>query len=209
MSLKPQWAFSGKCGYYISLFSFFFSIKADDTSKVFLFALKRKKHAVNDRWHRWIRKVTLTLMFTLAELLTEILGYYTGAGAVAWVVRVVTWLVVVHLIGWVIWSNRGQSPQTDTLHCVVPQKGCLIVGWTYLSLAESLPITCLIKQTQWKGLFSFVKHYLCGMNGSTTVHTFTCKTFNYFMLHKLSDKNCVRPNAVLKVIHTKQWRTPF
>lgn len=47
-------------------------------------------------------KVTLTLVLTLAELLTEILGHHTGTGAVTWVVRVVTWLVVVHLIGQVI-----------------------------------------------------------------------------------------------------------
>lgn len=38
-------------------------------------------------------------MLTLAELLTEILGHYTRAGAVTWVVGVVTWLIVVHLIG--------------------------------------------------------------------------------------------------------------
>lgn len=71
---------------------------------------------------KWIKKLTLTLMLTLAELLTKILGHYTRAGAVTWVVGVVTWLIVVHLIGWVIWNNRGQSPQTGTVSCVVCQK---------------------------------------------------------------------------------------
>lgn len=55
---------------------------------------------------RWLRNVRLTLMLTQAELLTEILGHHTWARAVARMVRVITWLVVVHLIGWVIWSKR-------------------------------------------------------------------------------------------------------
>lgn len=48
-------------------------------------------------------------MLALAELLTEILGHHTRTGAVTGMVRVITWLVVVHLIGRVIWSNRRQS----------------------------------------------------------------------------------------------------
>lgn len=44
-------------------------------------------------------EAVLALMLTLAELLTKILGHYTRAGAVTWVVGVVTWLIVVHLIG--------------------------------------------------------------------------------------------------------------
>lgn len=48
-------------------------------------------------------------MLALAELLTEILGHHTRAGAVAGMVRVITWLVVVHLIGRVIWSSRRQA----------------------------------------------------------------------------------------------------
>lgn len=51
---------------------------------------------------------TLTLLLALAELLAEILGHHAGARAVAGMVRVVTWLVVVHLIGRVIWSSRGR-----------------------------------------------------------------------------------------------------
>lgn len=51
---------------------------------------------------------TLTLLLALAELLAEILGHHARARAVAGMVRVVTWLVVVHLIGGVIWSNRGR-----------------------------------------------------------------------------------------------------
>lgn len=46
-----------------------------------------------------MREERLTLMLALTELLTEILGHHTRAGAVAWMVGVVTWLVVVHLIG--------------------------------------------------------------------------------------------------------------
>lgn len=60
------------------------------------------------RSHRWIGKEALTLVLALAELLTEILGHHTRAGAVTGMVRVITWLVVVHLIGRVIWSNRRQ-----------------------------------------------------------------------------------------------------
>lgn len=60
-------------------------------------------------------KATLTLKLTLAELLTEILGHHTRAGAVTRVVRVVTWLVVVHLIGRVIWSNGAQSLSIGTI----------------------------------------------------------------------------------------------
>lgn len=45
------------------------------------------------------QKMPLTLGLTLAELLTKILGHHTRAGAVAGVVGVVTWLIVVHLIG--------------------------------------------------------------------------------------------------------------
>lgn len=45
-------------------------------------------------------------MLTQAELLTEILGHHTWARAVARMVWVITWLVVVHLIGRVIWSKR-------------------------------------------------------------------------------------------------------
>lgn len=158
MALKLQWAFSGKCGYN-KLFSPFLVSRLSTQGMCFCLHYKERSiQYVTDWWHRWIRKATLTLLLALAELLTEILGYHTWAGAVTRVVRVVTWLVVVHLIGWVIWSNRGQSPQTDTVSCVVFQKGCFIVGWTYLSWAESLPITCLIKQTQWKGLFSSVKN---------------------------------------------------
>lgn len=51
----------------------------------------------------------LTLMLTQAELLTEILGHHTRARAVAGMVWVITWLVVVHLIGWVIWIKRRES----------------------------------------------------------------------------------------------------
>lgn len=50
----------------------------------------------------------LTLLLALAELLAEILGHHAWARAVAGMVRVVTWLVVVHLIGRVIWSSRGR-----------------------------------------------------------------------------------------------------
>ena len=44
----------------------------------------------------------LTLVVTLAEFLAEVLGHHAGAGAVTWVLRVVTWLVVIHLIGRII-----------------------------------------------------------------------------------------------------------
>lgn len=60
---------------------------------------------------RWVNRgkgKTLTLLLALAELLAEILGHHARARAVAGMVRVVTWLVVVHLIGRVIWSSRGR-----------------------------------------------------------------------------------------------------
>lgn len=52
----------------------------------------------------------LTLVLTLAELLTKILGHDAGAGAVTRVVRVVAWLVVVHLIGRVIFLQLVFCP---------------------------------------------------------------------------------------------------
>lgn len=63
--------------------------------------------------------MTLTFELALAKLLTEILGHHTRAGAVAWMVGVITWLVVVHLIGRIIWNNEGQNPQNGTVLCAV------------------------------------------------------------------------------------------
>lgn len=48
-------------------------------------------------------------MLTQAELLTEILGHYTRARTVTRMVWMITWLVVVHLIGWVICIKRRES----------------------------------------------------------------------------------------------------
>lgn len=45
------------------------------------------------------KKVRLTLVLAQAELLTEILGHYTRARTVTRMVWMITWLVVVHLIG--------------------------------------------------------------------------------------------------------------
>lgn len=45
------------------------------------------------------RKPVLTLPITLAEFLTKVLCHHTRAGAITWVLRVVTWLIIVHLIG--------------------------------------------------------------------------------------------------------------
>lgn len=45
------------------------------------------------------RKPILTLTITLAEFLTEVLCDHTWAGAVTRVLRVITWLIIVHLIG--------------------------------------------------------------------------------------------------------------
>lgn len=55
------------------------------------------------------KKVRLTLVLTQAELLTEILGHYTRARTVTRMVGMVTWLVVVHLIGRVIWIKSRES----------------------------------------------------------------------------------------------------
>lgn len=72
---------------------------------------ERKKRGVHESAVSQVNKKgrTLTLVLALAELLTEILGHHTRAGAVTGMVRVITWLVVVHLIGRVIWSNRRQA----------------------------------------------------------------------------------------------------
>ncbi len=67
-------------------------------------------------------KVTLTFLLALAKLLTEILGHHARAGAVAWMIGVITWLVVVHLIGRVIWSNGGQNTQNGTVSWAVFQR---------------------------------------------------------------------------------------
>ena len=50
-----------------------------------------------------------TFRAALAELFTEVLSCDTGAGGVTWLPRVVTWLVVVHVIGRAVW--RGGSKQ--------------------------------------------------------------------------------------------------
>lgn len=96
----------------------------------------------------------LTLMFTLAKLLTKILGHHTGARAVTRMVRVVTWLIVVHLIGRVIWSIVGtkQKDQHYKLCSGARRSNNHIIGLIYLSSAESLPITCNNKQS--KALFN-------------------------------------------------------
>lgn len=45
------------------------------------------------------RKPVLTFLITLAEFLTKVLCHHTRAGAITRVLRVVTWLIIVHLIG--------------------------------------------------------------------------------------------------------------
>lgn len=99
----------------------------------------RKKEALHTLW--WKRKVTLTLLLTLAELLTEILGHHTRAGAVAWMFGVITWLVFVHLIGRAIWSNRGHTFQIGTVNCVVLQISFFSVNVPFFSwiFAHNLP----------------------------------------------------------------------
>lgn len=44
-------------------------------------------------------KPVLTLSITLTEFFAKILGHHTRTGAVTRVLRVVTWLIIVHLIG--------------------------------------------------------------------------------------------------------------
>lgn len=120
-ALKPLRAFSGKMWLWWTI-SFLASQGRACFSCVFLgfFLLeKEKKHKGHESMISQVNK-TLTLVLALAELLTEILGHHTRAGAVARMVRVITWLVVVHLIGRVIWSNRGQKPSDwhSKLHCI-------------------------------------------------------------------------------------------
>lgn len=82
----------------------------------------------------------LTLLLALAELLAEILGHHARARAVAGMVRVVTRLVVVHLIGRVIWSSRGRRLRRwEESEAAVPF--CSFLGEIYLSWVGSLPIT--------------------------------------------------------------------
>lgn len=72
--------------------------------------------------------VELTLAITLAEFLTKVLCHHTWTGAITWVLRVVTWLIIVHLIGWVVCmtnrkvnksNNKGSNAVwTKTFHYV-------------------------------------------------------------------------------------------
>lgn len=54
-------------------------------------------------------KNVLTLRAALAEFLTEVLSGDAGAGGVTGLVGVVTWLVVIHVVGRTIYRGRGQA----------------------------------------------------------------------------------------------------
>ncbi len=65
--------------------------------------------------------VELTLPTTLAEFLTKVLCHHTRAGAITRVLRVVTRMIIVHLIGWVVCKtnrkgNENNSFWTKTFH---------------------------------------------------------------------------------------------
>lgn len=55
-------------------------------------------------WQRFFF-VCLTFWAALAELFTEVLSSDAGTGRVTWLPWVVTWLVVVHVIGWAVWKT--------------------------------------------------------------------------------------------------------
>lgn len=81
------------------------------------------------------KKVRLTLVLTQAELLTEILGHYTRARTVTRMVWMVTWLVVVHLIGRVIWIKSRESSDIKgalRLGAVESIFRTMFLWWTYL-----------------------------------------------------------------------------
>jgi len=52
--------------------------------------------------------VELTLSIAQAEFLTKVLCHHTWTGAITRVLWVVTWLIIVHLIGWVVCTTNRE-----------------------------------------------------------------------------------------------------